>query len=107
MACYLLLTTPNIANWVGRLTFLLTGEIRWFDETQYRFMQHISPITDTQMRLMLDELGYRLVESSSAGSFYGPLKRLVTAPISLTFRAIFGQRVWGDCNIYLAARYEA
>jgi len=91
MACYLLLTTPNIANWVGRLTFLLTGEIRWFDETQYRFMQHISPITDTQMRLMLDELGFRLV----------------TAPISFTFRAIFGRRVWGDCTIYLAARSEA
>ena len=99
---YLLLTTPNVANWVGRLKFLLTGELRWFDQALYRRMRHVSPLTDTQMRLMLDELGFRLLESVTAGNFYGPLRRLVTAPISLAFGAIFGRRVWGDCSIYLA-----
>ena len=101
---YLLLTTPNVSNWVGRIKFLLTGDIRWFDEAQYHQIHHISPITDVQMRLMLNEVGFRLVDSTSAGDFFGPVKRLVTLPVSLLFRAIFGRKAWGDANIYLAVK---
>lgn len=99
---YLLLTTPNVSNWVGRIYFLLWGEFRWFCETQYKRQRHISPITDVQMRFMLKENGFHLVDSTSAGSFFGLLKQLVMAPVSLFFRATFGRRAWGDSNIYLA-----
>jgi 2-polyprenyl-3-methyl-5-hydroxy-6-metoxy-1,4-benzoquinol methylase len=100
---YLLLTTPNVSHWVGRILFFLRGELRWFEETHY-YRGHVSPITDGQMRLMLKENGFDLVESTSAGSFFGPLKHLALAPISLCFRALFGHRTWGDINIYLAKK---
>jgi 2-polyprenyl-3-methyl-5-hydroxy-6-metoxy-1,4-benzoquinol methylase len=64
---YLLLTTPNISNWVGRIKFLLWGELRWFDEAQYHRQRHISPLTDVYIWLMLNEIGFHLVDSSSAG----------------------------------------
>jgi cyclopropane fatty-acyl-phospholipid synthase-like methyltransferase len=102
---YLLLTTPNISSWVGRIYFFLRGEPRWFDETHYR-RGHVSPITDVQMRFMLRENGFDLVDSTSAGSFFGPLKRLVLAPVSLCFRVLFGRRTWGDINVYLAKKSD-
>ncbi len=103
---YLLLTTPNVSNWIGRIKFLLSGNLRWFEEAQYRKMRHISPITDVQMRLMLNEIGFHLVDSISAGDFSGPLKLLVTAPIRFLCRLIFGREVLGDINIYLAIKSD-
>jgi len=100
----LLLTTPNVANWIGRIRFLLFGELRWFDDRMLRKLRHISPITDSQMRAMLAELGFDLVASTSAGSFSGPLRALLTLPVSFLFLVLFGRRSWGDCNIYLARR---
>jgi SAM-dependent methyltransferase len=104
---HLLLTTPNVANWVGRLRFLVLGELRWFDPPCYERLRHVSPITDSQMRGMLPELGFDLVASTSAGSFMGPLQMLATALLSLPFLAAYGRRVWGDCNVYLARRARA
>lgn len=101
---HLLLTTPNVANWVGRLRFLVLGELRWFDHRSYHRLRHISPIPDSQMRAMLPELGFELVGATSAGNFMGPLQELLTAPLSLPFLALLGRRGWGDCNIYLARR---
>jgi len=98
----LLLTTPNVSNWVGRVRFFLFGELRWFDERMYRQARHISPLTDFRMRALLAETGFELVASTSAGYFYGPLRTLLTAPIALPFVACFGRRGWGDCNVYLA-----
>ena len=101
---HLLLTTPNVANWVGRLRFLVLGDLRWFDAPSYDRIRHITPITDAQMRGMLPELGFEMVATTSAGSFMGPLQVLLTAPLSLPFVALFGRRGWGDCNIYLARK---
>lgn len=101
---HLLLTTPNVSNWIGRVRFLLLGELRWFDDLRYRQLNHISPITDAQMRHMLPECGLDLVASTSGGSFTGPLSALLTAPVSLPFLAFKGRRAWGDCNIYVARR---
>jgi SAM-dependent methyltransferase len=104
---YLLLTTPNVSNWIGRIRFLLFGELRWFDERRGRRLNHISPITDAQMRLMLEASGFDLVASTSGGSFTGPLATLLTSPVSLPFLAFGGRRAWGDCNIYLARKATA
>jgi Methyltransferase domain len=99
---YLLLTTPNVSHWVGRFHFLIRGELRWFGKKHYPM--HVSPITDVHMRFMLKENGFELVDSTSAGSFFGPLKHLALAPVSLFFGAVFGRRTWGDINIYLAKK---
>ena len=101
---HLLLTTPNVANWIGRLRFLATGDLRWFDAHHQRRLRHISPVTDAQMRGMLDEAGFRFVDATAAGSFLGPLQVVATAVVSLPFVAIFGRRAWGDCNVYLARK---
>ena len=104
---HLLLTTPNVSNWIGRIRFLLFGELRWFDERRGRRLNHISPITDAQMRLMLEASGLHLVDGTSGGSFTGPLAALLTAPGSLPFLVFKNRRAWGDCNIYLARRGTA
>jgi SAM-dependent methyltransferase len=98
----LLLTTPNVSNWIGRLRFLVFGELRWFDADGARQMNHISPITDSQMRLMLEETGYELLEAKTAGSFLSPLGVILTSPLSLPFVLLHGRRAWGDSNIYVA-----
>lgn len=102
----LLVTTPNVANWAGRIQFLVSGDLRFFEEKLYRKMRHISPITDTQLRLMIREVGFVIIDSVSAGTFHGPLKRLATAPISLLFRLAFGPKAIGDANIYLVQKAE-
>ncbi len=101
---HLLLTIPNVANWIGRLRFLVSGDLRWFGARDYRRIRHISPTTDAQMRSMLEHCGYRVVDATAAGSFLGPLQALVTAPLSLPFLALLGRRGWGDCNVYLAQK---
>jgi SAM-dependent methyltransferase len=101
---HLILSTPNIANWVGRVKFLLRGEIRYFDEPQYDFNHHITPISHTQMRLLLREVGYDLIDHVTAGSFDGPLKRAIFAPLRACFRILTKGAVDGEVNIYLARR---
>ena len=100
----LMLSTPNVAHWAGRLQFLLTGELRMFEAAMYHRIRHISPVTDTQMRLMLGEVGFVIIESTTAGEFYGPLKRLVTAPLALFFRIAFGAKTRGDMQLYLVRK---
>ncbi|MDX1393617.1 MAG: class I SAM-dependent methyltransferase [Gemmatimonadota bacterium] len=99
---HLVVSTPNVSNWIGRLRFLLFGELRWFDAARARQLNHISPITDAQMRLMLEESGFEVVEADSAGSRTSVLGALLTAPLSLPFVLFRGRRAWGDANIYVA-----
>lgn len=98
----LILTTPNVSNWIGRLRFLVFGELRWFDEARARELNHISPITDAQMRIMLEETGFDLVHCDSVGSFTGTAAAILTAPLSLPFLLARGRRAWGDANLYVA-----
>ena len=100
----LLVTTPNVAHWVSRIKFLLRGEFRFFGQDLYRRIGHVSPVTDTQMRLMLEKLGFTVVESCAAGQLYSPLKRALTAPLSLPFALVSGPPVRGDVMLYLARK---
>lgn len=104
---HVLLTTPNVSNWIGRIRFLLFGELRWFDKRRSQHLNHISPITDAQMRRMLGDCGFELVASGAGGSFTGPLSALLTAPLSLPFLLLAGRRGWFDCSIYLARKAPA
>jgi SAM-dependent methyltransferase len=103
---YLLLSTPNIANWAGRLRFLLWGEHRQFQEHDYHYQRHISPTTDIQMKLMFKEIGLRLIESVVAGSFFGPVKRLVLWPVLGLARLFWGPMGGADVRIYLLQQTE-
>ena len=89
-AGYLIVSTPNVANLEGRLKFLLQGELRYFDEAQYHYNHHISPITDTQMRLLLTEIGFEIVEARRSGSFSGTLRKVLFPG--------------GEVNLYLARK---
>jgi 2-polyprenyl-3-methyl-5-hydroxy-6-metoxy-1,4-benzoquinol methylase len=100
----LLLSTPNVADWIGRLKFLFTGELRYFTEWHYRRNGHISPLTDTQLRLLLKETGFGVIDATTAGSFFGPAKRVMTAPLRWMFHLIGGRRTSGDVNVYLLAK---
>lgn len=100
----LIVTTPNVSNWIGRLRFLLFGELRWFDRVQGRRLKHFSPVTDALMEHMLEDVGFDLLAAESAGSFTRPLAALLTAPLSLPFLLFNGSRAWGDCNVYVARR---
>ena len=102
----LVLSTPNIAHWVGRVWFMARGELRNFKEMDYHHQRHISPINHTHVRLMLKEVGFELMDFRTAGSFYGPLKRLVTAPATVAFRLLCGPLASGDAVIYIAKRSE-
>lgn len=99
---HLVVSTPNVSNWIGRLRFLVFGELRWFDATRARQLNHVSPITDAQMVLALEECGFEVVESDSAGSRTSLSGAILTAPLSLPFLVLRGRRAWGDANIYAA-----
>ena len=102
----LVLSTPNVGDLRGRMKFLLRGELRYFDEGQYRYNHHVSPITDTMMRLMLAEVGYEIVEQRTVGSFAGPIGRRASKALSAMLRPLLGRRLDGEVNLYLARQCE-
>ncbi|MEB3120796.1 MAG: methyltransferase domain-containing protein [Snowella sp.] len=101
---YLLVTTPNIGHWSGRLRFLVSGEHRYFKESDYYQQRHITAITDLHMKLMFREIGYELVAYQTGGSFFGLFKRILVLPISFFFKAFLGSYTDGDCCIYLVKK---
>lgn len=96
----LIFSTPNIAEWFGRIKFVLTGTLRYFDQAQYDFNHHVSPLPDLQARHLLREVGLELVERQTTGTFFGPLKRAVFSPVRLAFGVIGGKAAAGDVNLY-------
>jgi SAM-dependent methyltransferase len=103
---HLLLTTPNVSHWLGRLRFLMSGELRQFQRHDYDYQRHISPITDVQMRLMFEEMGFDVVEATTAGTFFGSVKSTILAPVSLMARMMWGSRAEGDVAIYLVKKAD-
>jgi SAM-dependent methyltransferase len=101
---YLCITVPNIAFWHGRIKFAIKGEHWGFGERNYRLQRHISPMTFDAMRMTMAENGFRLVDSITAGSFAGPLQKILLAPLAGMFRLIGGKRALGETSIYLAQK---
>jgi hypothetical protein len=103
---WLALSLPNVASWQGRIKFLLKGELWGFGVKNYVAQRHISPITAEQMAMMMQEIGFALVEFGSAGSFSTPLMKIITAPARLCFKLLPGIATDGECAIYLAKKTE-
>jgi 2-polyprenyl-3-methyl-5-hydroxy-6-metoxy-1,4-benzoquinol methylase len=103
----LLLSTPNLASWIGRLKFLLQGELLFFGPELYEATGHRSPLPDSLVRTLLAEEGFTVVESTTAGDFAGPLQKLVGAPARWLFRAFYGSGVVGETYIVLARKVAA
>lgn len=103
---YLLVTTPNVGTWQGRLRFLFRAEHVHFGEWDYHNHRHISPVTDLHMDLMFREIGFRLMESVTSGDFQSRWRRIATYPLHQFFALIFGPKTKGEVNIYLATKVE-
>lgn len=97
----LVVTSPNVVHWISRLKMLRRGELRYFDDGQYRYNHHVSPILPTQMRHLCGEIGLEIVETRTAGTFFGPWKRAVLSPVTLLFRLLCRGDVDGDVTIYV------
>ncbi len=102
---YLIVSTPNTAHWLGRLNFLFTGFPKYFSKKDFYEQRHLSPILDFHMRIMLEEIGFKLVDFESTASSWGILLKFITFPISFLFRLLPGQQhIDGNINIYLARK---
>ena len=101
---WLALSLPNVASWQGRIKFLLRGELWGFGEKNYRAQRHISPITFEQMQMMMGELGFKLVESSSAGSFSSAIAKVLTFPLWGLSTLLGGISTLGECAVFLARK---
>jgi len=97
----LLITTPNIGHWSGRLRFMFTAEHRYFTEQDYHLQRHISPITRLHTKLIFEEIGFEIIEVVTVGSFFGTLKNMLMFPISFVFRLCCGVYSDGDVLVYL------
>jgi SAM-dependent methyltransferase len=101
---WLAVSLPNVASWQGRIKFLLKGELWGFGEKNYRSQRHISPITGEQMVMMMRELGFRVVEMGSAGSFSTTVMKALTFPIWSLSASLGGMSTLGESAIFLARR---
>lgn len=102
----IILTTPNIAFFEGRIKFALYGELWGFGRNNYVGQRHISPVTREQAPLLLRECGFDTLEVFTAGSFATPLRRVVTAPLWAPMRLLLGPSVLGESLIIVGRRED-
>ena len=104
---FMALSFPNVAFWEGRLKFMFKGELWGFGKKNYKLQRHISPMTFEQTELMLRELGFDVLELTSAGSFATPLRKAVSFPARIFFQALGGDRATGESVVLVAQRADA
>jgi SAM-dependent methyltransferase len=102
----IIVSTPNIAFFEGRIKFALTGELWGFGHKNYVGQRHISAISREQFPLMFDECGFRQLESITAGSFATGLRKTLTAPIWVPMRFVLGSSVLGETLICVAMKAD-
>lgn len=103
---YVGLSTPNVAFWEGRCKFMLNGELWGFGERNYRLQRHISPLTIEQVQMMMQEVGFQIVEIMTAGSFATAIRQIVTFPLWAPIRLLGGRSAMGECLLVLAQKGE-
>lgn len=98
-----LISTPNICEWTGRIKFLFTGNLRYFDVAQYRFQRHISPLLPTLAPEIFREAGLDVLKVETAGSFDGLLRRATVGAVGRGLAALDpGGALSGECIVILA-----
>ena len=97
-------TTPNIAFFEGRIKFLLTGELWGFGKKNYASQRHITAISREQFGLLFEECGYRVLSIFTAASFATPLRRILTSFIWIPMRFLFGKSVLGESLIVVGTK---
>lgn len=102
----IVVSTPNIGFFEGRIKFFLRGELWGFGANNYADNRHISPVSREQAPLMLQECGFELLEIFSAASFATALRKTLTLPLWLPMRTLFGSFVLGESLVFVARRTE-
>ena len=101
---WLAISLPNVASWQGRIKFLLKGELWGFGKKNYRIQRHISPITFEQMVMMMQELGFGVMEMGTAGSFSTTTMKILTFPLWCFTIFLGGPSPLGESGIFLAQK---
>jgi SAM-dependent methyltransferase len=99
-----IVSTPNIAFFEGRIKFLLKGELFGFGGKNYQIQRHITPISREQFPLLFEECGLEEISFSTAASFASPLRKVATFPIWATMRALFGPLVLGETVVVVGRK---
>ncbi|MCL6249751.1 class I SAM-dependent methyltransferase [Altererythrobacter sp. KTW20L] len=92
----LIISTPNIAFFEGRIKFALTGEIWAFGAKNYKSIRHITPISARHLPMMMAECGLRCDLVETGASYASTLRKILTAPIWLPMRLAFGESTLGE-----------
>lgn len=100
----IILSTPNIGFFEGRIKFFLKGELWGFGSSNYLVQRHISAISLEQFPLMLNETGYAVKDIYTAASFATPLRWFLTSFIWLPMRLFFGPSVLGETTICIGKK---
>ena len=103
---YIVISTPNVGFFEGRVKFFMQGELWGFGPNNYVSQRHISPLTVATFPLILEEKGYELVKMITDASFATFLRKIVTSPIWIPMRLLFGKHVLGESLICVARRKE-
>jgi 2-polyprenyl-3-methyl-5-hydroxy-6-metoxy-1,4-benzoquinol methylase len=89
----LVLSTPNIENPRSVWRFITSGEFRQFGDEDYKISGHITPVSQKQLRNMIAENDWELLEFTSVGAPYGGgLRHIGAKIISLAMSANKCQR---------------
>lgn len=95
----IVISTPNVGFFEGRIKFLLEGELWGFGANNYQGVRHISPITREQFPLLLEETGFTQLDFHTAASFATPLRKAITLPLWAAMRLAFGPHVLGESAV--------
>jgi SAM-dependent methyltransferase len=95
----IVVSTPNIGFFEGRIKFFLKGELWGFGANNYLSQRHISPISIGQFPLLLQETGFDTVELSTAGGFGTPLRKVLTSIFWVPMRLMLGPFALGETTI--------
>jgi SAM-dependent methyltransferase len=95
----IIVTTPNIGFFEGRVKFFLQGELWGFGAKNYLIQRHISPISIEQFPLVLQETGFSTLEIFTAASFATTLRKIITGILWIPMRLFFGPFVLGETVI--------
>jgi len=101
---HIALSFPNVAFWEGRCKFVLKGELWGFGTKNYRLQRHISPLTLDQTKLLMQDVGFEVIEMGTGGSFATSLRILLTFPLWAPLRLIGGASTLGESTLVLAKK---